>query len=973
MTPKIRSALLAALALALVLVAPAGSALTAPTATGPVDGAVVETLPAFSWNAVTGADRYEFEFSADPAFNSALALVSTKNTRASLKKVVPNGTYYWRVRGVTSTGALGTWSPTRSLEMAWTAKPSLLAPGNGATIEYPADALKLSWSPVDDAAEYVVRIATDPALGSLIWDDPVETVATSFALTQPLAPGTYYWGITPVNAEGHAGNPSVVSSFEWVWPSTTTTGLSDLVADEEVFDPQLSWDAVPGASGYEVEVNFSSDWATSSKVCCEPFGFYSEASTLGTTLAPQVVLDNNTYYWRVRALDAGGNAGVWNVGPSFQKTFDNVPPVTAPAIKNLRMRDHAGDPGSDAVPATPEYDTPTPVVVWDPVPGASGYQAEVAPFSGGVCNWSSSSEHWTKVTATTAWTPLGWGWNNTKPFPSSLSVSTDSPTALVAGNQYCARVRAIDRASALGGPTVFGDYTYLPANNEPAFTWTGPTGSGACSPCTLTESDYVTPITGTTVGRMPVFTWQPIAGAESYYVIVARDANFTNLVDYAFTRIPAYAPRTGILSRGYADETTLYYWAVLPADATNGSGVSAEPLTSAPQSFTKQSTPPSLVGPVSLQVVNTPSTTFRWNAVEGARRYRVQVAQDATFSSPIDDVVTDATAYTSNTTYPSDTTLYWRVRADAENGSAYVGLTWSATGTFKKQLPKPVFDPDNPTGGAGVPAFSWSPVAGAISYDIQIEEADGDTRLYKGFPTHAAAFVRFTGVGILKVWVRANFPGDGFNPVAGPWSNFWSYTHTIPEPSDPAHEAGTRRLLFSWAPRANIKSYRVQVSERADFGSMVENTTTQTTTYASLLTSFAYADGGTFYWRVAAVDADANQGDFTAVRSFTLPALTAGGGATTTLKTFRVAIDGVPVKNRYRTITVRVRNSAYQPVRGASVRVSGAGVGITTKLTNRYGRASFRLRATRYPGTVTFRISKSGFRTAYAYRNVRRP
>jgi hypothetical protein len=960
---------LAALTFALVFVGSAGTAPVAPVLTGPVDGVTVETLPAFSWNGVSGAQTYQFEFAADSGFNSVLALAATRNTRAALKKVVPNGTYYWRVRGVASDGSLGAWSETRNIVMAWTAEPTPLNPDDGATITYPADALTLRWSAVPGAANYLVRIATDPDLGTLIWDAPVETAASNYTVREPLSPGTYYWSITPLNAEGHAGNASAVSSFDWVWPSTTTPTLNDLVGNPEVFDPQLTWDPVPGASGYEVEINFSSDWATSSKVCCDPLSFFTDASTLGTSIAPQIVLDNNTYYWRVRALDAGGNAGVWNEGPFFTKTFDNVPPVTAPSVKNLHMRDNLADPGTDADTGTPEYETAVPIVAWDAVPGASGYQVEVTPYSGGVCNWSAGSEHWTKVTAATAWTPLGWSWNGVKPFASTLAVSNDTVTAMIPGHQYCSRVRAIDRPSATGGPTVFGDYSYLPANGEPAFTWTGPLGSGACSPCSMSADEYAGPVTGTTVGRMPIFTWEQLAGAESYYVLVSRDPNFTNVVDYAYTRIPAYAPRTGTQSKGYADETTLYYWAVLPADAANGDGVSAEPLTSGAQSFTKQSTPPDLVGPVGLTAVDTPATTFQWDGVEGARRYRVQVDNDASFISPLDDILTDSTSYTSNTTYPSATTLYWRVRADAENGSNFVGLTWSASGTFTKQLPTPVFDPDNPSSGAQIPAFSWSPVPGAISYDIQIEEPDGDRPLYKGFPTHAASFIKFTGVGVMKVWVRANFPTDGLGVVSGPWSAFWQYTHTIPEPLNPQHEAGASRLVFSWDPRANIEEYRVQVSNKADFSSMVENTTTQTTSYAPLLSAFGYGNGGTFYWRVAAIDFDGNQGDFTAVRTFTLSAT----GGTTTVKRFRLSGVGYPIRNRYRNVTINVRNTLNQPVAAASVRVSGGGVRIVTKRTGAVGRVTFRIRATRFPGQVTFRVTKPGFTTAYLRQTVRRP
>jgi hypothetical protein len=546
---------------------------------------------------------------------------------------------------------------------------------------------------------------------------------------------------------------------------------------------------------------------------------------------------------------------------------------------------------------------------------------------------------------------------------------------MIAGQSYCVRVRAIDRPSATSGPTVYGDWTYLNGNNQVAFRWNGPPASSLCpAPCEMTSSEYVTPLTGESTGRMPFFTWEPIAGAESYYVVVAQDANFTNVVDYAFTRIPAYAPRKGNTSLGYADDANLH-WAVIPADSSNGSGTYADILTSGAQIFAKQSAPPVLVGPVSNVAVNTPATTFQWNSVaEGVRRYRIQVSQDPTFATTLEDTVTDSTAYTSSETYPSDTTLYWRVRADAESGSSYIGLPWSATGTFRKQLPRPTWDLDNPLTGPGIPALSWSVVPGAVSYTVRVEEPDGDQNEFGPFPTHAVSWKRFSGVGITKVWVRANYPTATNAVVNGPWStDFWSFAHTMPAPSNPLDEVGANRLLLSWDPRFAADEYRVQVSTRQDFGSTVENTTTQTTNYASLLSSYAYGSGGTFYWRVAMVDVDNNQGDFTAVRSFTLPATSGSTGGTTTTGTFKGLFSGYPVKNRYRTVTLSVRNGSYQPVYRASVRVSGAGVGVRTKLTSTTGKVSFRLRATRYPAKVAFRVSKTGFTTRTFYRSVRLP
>lgn len=576
----------------------------------------------------------------------------------------------------------------------------------------------------------------------------------------------------------------------------TGLAVSDLVSDLEVFDPQFSWAAVSGAAGYEVEINYSSSWASASKVCCTAISYSTKATTYGTSFSPAVVLPNNTYYWRVRAIDSSGRAGLWTAGPSFDKKFANAPITPAPVVEHLRLVDRNLDelaPGSV---------TNTPIVLWDPVPGASGYQVVVAPFCDSItsicpvatlaCNWSASgSIRWDRDTATTGWTPLGWfRGTNADPLSKNISPADDLTTHLVDNQDYCVRVSPIDRASTASGPTIWGDWTYLPANNQPAFTYSGPPAVSPCSPCSLTSTDYLRPLSGVTVGKMPVFTWNPIVGAQSYFIVVARDPSFTTIVDYAWTRVPAYAPRGSTKSKGYSEETTDYYWAVLPAQEDNGYGVSADPISSDPQPFTKRSTPPNVIGPSGGVLVNGAATVFHWTPVTGARRYRLQVSDDPSFVNVIREgssstgAVTDSTAYTSNTAYPGSTTLYWRVQAEAEDGSGFVGLTWSDADTFTK-------------------------------------------------------------------------------PVGS------------------------------------------------------------------------------------------------------------GGGATS--QRFKLSAKGYPVKGKYRYVTIYVKNyTSLAPVAGASVRVSGAGVAIKTKTTGSGGAVKFYLKATRYPGKVTFKVSKAGYTTAYLYRSVRR-
>ena len=123
-------------------------------------------------------------------------------------------------------------------------------------------------------------------------------------------------------------------------------GRGRVVPDTELYVPEFTWDPIPGAAKYEVEINSVFDFpAGASKVCCD-----SADWPITTTFTPKETLPNNTYYWRVRAINAHGEAGDWNEGPSFVKTFSNYPLLDELGIKNLRMRD-TGDPGTDSTSA----------------------------------------------------------------------------------------------------------------------------------------------------------------------------------------------------------------------------------------------------------------------------------------------------------------------------------------------------------------------------------------------------------------------------------------------------------------------------------------------------------------------------------------------------------------------------------------------------------------------------------------------
>ena len=961
---------IAALAVALVTVAPAGSAPPVPEPIGPPDGQDVPFLPAFAWDAVAGAARYQFQLAADPNFNSPLFNISTRNTRATPEKTVPNGTYYWRVASIDSAGSVSNWSPVMSIVKLWAETPTLSTPGDGATVSFPAEPLVLRWNPVPGAAKYKVYIARDEALSSLVTSNgqPWEVQATNLAPNVLLASNTYYWAITPIDSQGNLGSQSQVRSFTWEWPSTTTPFLNDLAPSTEHFDPQFSWDLVPGAARYEVEANSDSNFDPASRVCCAD-------KPVATTLTPLEVFVNNTYYWRVRAIDRSGNAGVWNEGPSFDKTFDNYPDLSEESIKNLRMRD-ANDPGTDLDPGTEGYQTDTPILTWDAVPGAASYQVDIVPFqsvngSPEMCNWTAlSGSRWTVPTSSTSWTPLG-NTSTTLPFGSGYSVSRDTPS-LVPGQSYCARVRARSGRVTLS-TAIWGDYTFLgDGASEPSFTFTNFPSGEPCSACNagyLGADDYLLPLRGETVGANPLLVWRPIAGMNSYWVIVAKDPSFTTIIDYVITRIPAYSVRTRTAPLTYADEETSYYWVVLPATGTNGSGAPGNPALGAYADFQKQTTPPDMLAP-NDGATFAGQPTFEWSSVPGARRYHVQVDDEITFSAPLlDDKRTASTAFTSLETYESAQTYYWRVAPEDEQ---LKGLTWSDYRSFQISLPAPVMDMADFGTAEAPPVISWSAVPGAVSYTLDVQEADGDHSEFKGFPSTASSWQTFTGVGIMNLKVRAEFPtASTFTTVPGPWSATSIFTHTIREPQNPTSDAGQNRLLLHWDAKTGMKHYKVQISAREDFTPFIEQKTTDDPRFASTMISSAFTDGGHFWWRVAGVDADGNAGDW-ATRTFDLPPMSAAGGPTVS-GVFRVTGKGRLVKGRYKTVYITVKDSvSLAPVRFASVRASGSGIPVTTRLTNSTGVATFRLKPTR-ARKVTFRVTKSGYTTAYLYKKVYRP
>jgi hypothetical protein len=364
---------------------------------------------------------------------------------------------------------------------------------------------------------------------------------------------------------------------------------------------------------------------------------------------------------------------------------------------------------------------------------------------------------------------------------------------------------------------------------------------------------------------------------------------------------------------------------------------------------------PTLLEPAQgAQLASQPA--FRWSGAEGAREYRLEVSKDPNFQDGrllLDNVTTAATAYTSSSTYPADANVYWRVRANDENG---IGLNWSATRSFRRSLPVPAPGSGNPNGGEFLPVLSWPSVPGAVSYGLHVEQADGTTR---DFTLRSTAFtpILFYGTGVWHWQVRANFPGASTQTVPGGYSAKRSFTRYIGAPTGARSTSTARRLLVSWDPSRAARKYRVQFSESNSFSKTLDRADVENTSYAPRLTQAGFLDGGPVYWRVAAMDEGGNLGAWSSGQVKPLPRM-------------KIRVRGSLRRNRPRVIRITVKSSRGRAVRGARVTPRGAGVRSRAKRTNKRGVARLRLRPTS-KGIVRFRVDKGGFRPGSARRRVR--
>ena len=462
--------------------------------------------------------------------------------------------------------------------------------------------------------------------------------------------------------------------------------------------PTLKWDKVTGAAKYEVYRARSMN------------GDYIKYSTVtGTSYTNISYIENgNTYYYKVRALDANGTAGAWSsvVSVTYKQTL-TAPTVTGgndsqgrPTLKwnavsgaakyeVYRARSRSGDYIKYSTVTGTSYTNTSYIEngntyyykvralksdgtagAWSSVVSVTYKQTLPAPsVTGGNDSQGRPTLKWDKVAGAAKYEVYRARSKDGDYIKYSTVTGTSytNTSYIEDGNTYYYKVRALKSDGTAGAWSSIVSVTYRAASTG---TLSAPTVTG-----------------GNDAQGRPTLTWKAVTGAAKYEVYRARSKD-GDYIKYSTVTGTSY---TNI---SYIENGNTYYYKVraLKSDGTAGAWSSIVSVT-----YKQTLSAPTVTGGNDSQG----RPTLKWDKVAGAAKYDVYRARSKDGDYIKYSTVT-GTSYTNTSYIENGNTYYYKVRALKSDGTAGA---WSSivSVTYKQTLPAPTV-----TGGKCGDSAKWT-------------------------------------------------------------------------------------------------------------------------------------------------------------------------------------------------------------------------------------------------------------------------
>ena len=832
----------------------------------------------FDWSDYSGAIGYGLQLSLSNTFTTTLVNTTVTSSNFSYGTVLTNGrTYYWRIRPKLGATTWGDWTAARMFySMNPPVAPVLLLPANLGLTNTTTPTF--TWNSVANGNTYHIQISKATSFGTLEQNVTLGTGILTYS-AESLAEGTHYWRVQAIDSVGVSGTWSGYRSFTVdtvapVVPALLTPSAGAIV---QTTIPSFTVKAVTGAKYYQIQINTSDDFAT-------PLLDMTKTST-SFALTTAQALPFGTIYWRTRATDAAGNNSDWSSTNTFvvnilkgpannSYTLDKTPTFSwgaaAGALEYKLQVDNNADFSSPEIdlnrPVSTSY-TPLTDLAFDHYQ----YRMQVRTASG----WSNWTPAYTfTVTPTPPVPPVlqapvnGYITNDATPeftwlsavngvrYEIQISKSTSftttekdvylpdgvlayTSTTLVDGIHYW-RVRSIN---SLDIPGAWSGYRSLTVDTLPPAV-------------PVVNSPKVGAIVQTTI---PTIVVNAVAGTKYYQIQINTSDDFaTPLLDFtktstSFTLTSAQALPFGTI-----------YWRTRATDAAGNNS---------DWSSTNNFVVNILKGPTNNSYTLDKTPTFSWGAAAGALEYKLQVDNNADFSSPEIDLNRPvSTSYTPLTDLAFD---HYQYRMQVRTASGW--SNWTPAYTFTV-TPTPPVPPvlQAPVNGYitndATPEFTWLSAVNGVRYEIQISKSTSFTTTEKDvyLPDGVLAYTSTTLVDGIHYWrVRSINSLD----IPGAWSGYRSLTvDTLPPAVPVVNSPKVGAIVQTTIPTivvnavAGTKYYQIQINTSDDFATPLLDFTKTSTSFT--LTSAQALPFGTIYWRTRATDAAGNNSDWSSTNNF---------------------------------------------------------------------------------------------------------
>ena len=534
----------------------------------------------------------------------------------------------------------------------------------------------------------------------------------------------------------------------WAPPASALTGPTGLGPSGGVSQagiPVLTWDRLPDATAYDVQVAATPSFGTL---------LWSQANGVNHQATPTVQLPAGELWWRVRGRTSAAT-GDWTTA-SFNRSSVAAPAVTGPA-----------DGVELAQPTQP------PVLSWKPVAGVGGYTVEISPDADFIdpTRITTSTTKGTSLVLTQLQIPGTYYWRVRGQLAVGFTTAWSGPRAYrILGLAKPGLVAPVDDVEqniqevVLDWTPVSGAKSYdVQVSTDINFqtitsSRTGVLGTRWSPPTTVNNDQYYWrvrpadaagnkldwsavsvwrfrrawpdqpvleyPGNGASVGNPFYFQWTPVELASEYQLQISADPSFTvkSTCETTHTTMSTAASTSSLTCMPMASGT--YYWRVIAQDEP--AGVTSDPVLAQVRSFVYSPGRPTLLQP-SAGAINVQIPTMTWSPMALATTYRVTVTNAST-GAQVASASTAATSYTPTSLLPPGT-YRWQVQTESADGRVGAGVLPFDQPTFivVAQSAATAATPE-PVGGGGTfdrfPTLRWTPVTNATRYVVRIRRDD---------------------------------------------------------------------------------------------------------------------------------------------------------------------------------------------------------------------------------------------------------